>query len=72
MALPFDRLLNLIYAFSVQGAQDEKERDRFDVRLNTPVPGMFSTLEEQVSPWAPEKETAALSGLAAALRGGDS
>lgn len=71
MALPFDRFLNLVYAFAVEGARDdEKARDRFDMRLNMPVPGFRSHVENTGSPWAPEAETAALSGLAAALKGG--
>ena len=72
MALPFDRFLNLVYSFATEGVSEEKERDRFDMRLNMPVPGFFSMLTETASPWTPDAETAALSSLAAAVSGGGS
>jgi hypothetical protein len=70
MELPFDRFLNLIYAFAVSSFSDEKDLNRFEARLNLPIPGIRSKIAETASPWAPERETAALGGLAAALRGG--
>ena len=71
MEIPFDRFLNAIYAFVVRSFQDEKDRTKFEVRLNLPMPGKKkSALQETSSPWAPAQETAALGSLAAAVGGG--
>ena len=72
MALPFDRFLNLIFAFATENINDEQEYDRFVMRLNLPIPGIFSAVTETASPWSAESETSALSSLAATLRGGGS
>jgi hypothetical protein len=69
MGLPFDRFLNLVYAFAVNQFNDEKDLNKFEMRLNLPMPGIKSAIQETSSSWAPAKETAALSGLAAALGG---
>jgi hypothetical protein len=65
MRLPFDRFLNLVYYFLTENA-DEQERDKFDIRLNTPPPEERSAVPAS-SPWSPQNETAALGSLSAAL-----
>lgn len=67
MRLPFDRFLNFIYYFLTENA-DEQERDKFDLRLNTPPPNYRDpgSIPES-SPWSAKNETAALGELSAAL-----
>ena len=70
MRLPFDRFLNLLYFFLTEGAE-EKEKAKFDMRLNAPPPSARRKRGSLAgSPWTPEAETRALAGLAAALGGG--
>lgn len=67
MELPLDRFLNLVYHYATDGA-DEKERNKFDVRLNMPIPGVVrSRVVTESSPWSSKNEAAALGNLAAAL-----
>jgi len=68
MDLPFDRFLNYVHTTVVESFQEEKDRIRFETRLFRPPPGQEAPAS---SPWSREQETAALSGLAAAVRGGD-
>jgi hypothetical protein len=70
MALAFDRLLNLVYFWATEDAE-EADRDRFDVRLNKPDERArrrgAAALDQ--GPWSPEAERAALGGLVASLTG---
>lgn len=67
MALPFDRFLNLVYVFAVEGAE-EKDKNRFDARLNMPDPSRKTAVPE-ASPWSAQAEQNSLSELAFALGG---
>jgi hypothetical protein len=70
MVLPFDRFLNWVYSFAVNQFSDVSDLDRFEMRLNLPMPGIRSAIQDTASVWAPAQEQSALSGLAAAVRGG--
>lgn len=49
IALPFDRFLNLVYAW-VTERLDEQARRRFDVMIDRPLPGE----EPRTGPWSDE------------------
>jgi len=74
MALPFDRFLNLVYFFATEDSE-EKDKDKFDVRLNLPDARTRARRPAasivRSSPWSKENEESALHGLAAALGGRD-
>ena len=73
MALPFARYLNLVYFWATEDAE-EKDRNRFDVRLNMPDERARRTgaAVSKDSPWSKENEERALSGFVASLKGGES
>jgi hypothetical protein len=64
MQLPFHRFLSLLYFWVIENA-DEQEREKFDVKLNMPLPGK-PKIAIETGPWSAAAETSALSGLAAA------
>jgi hypothetical protein len=70
MALPLDRFLNLTYFFATENAE-EKEKDKFDLRLNKPDARAIKTGKavSDASPWSKKNEESALGGLVAALTG---
>lgn len=70
MDLPIDRYLNLVQFFATEGMEDS-EREKFETRLNMPVPGTAaSAVLPADSPWSPENEASALSAFAAQVAGG--
>lgn len=73
MDLPFDRFLNMTYFFATENA-DEKDKDKFDIRLNMPDARALRT-GAAIAPgsmWSKENEEAALAGFVASLSAGGS
>ena len=73
MSLPFARYLNLVYFFATEDA-DEKDKNRFDIRLNMPDERAQRKMREQrviddSSPWSKKNEEKALSAFVGSLRG---
>jgi hypothetical protein len=72
MGLPMDRFLNLVYFYATEDAE-EKDRTKFDLRLNLPDERARRKMSEGVidesSPWSKKNEERALGGLVAALTG---
>jgi hypothetical protein len=66
--LPFDRFLNLVHFFMIDGAE-EKDRNSFEMRLNKPPVALVGQAPPPSSPWSQQNEESALHGLAAALGG---
>lgn len=70
LKMPMDRFLNLVYRFATEDAE-QKEKDKFDVRLNKPDARAIArgAAQRDDSPWSKKNEEAALSGLVGALTG---
>jgi hypothetical protein len=70
MALNMNRFLNLAYHWATEDAE-EKEKDKFDVRLNLPDKRARErgTAIQPGSKWSKENEEAALSGFVASMTG---
>jgi hypothetical protein len=68
--LPFDRFLNLIYFCATDDAE-EKEKDKFDVRLNLPDARarQKGAATSRNSPWSKANEESALGDFVSALSG---
>lgn len=71
MQMPIDRLLNLVYFYVIQAAE-EKDRIKFDTYLHRPPAGAprQAAAVSDASPWSKQNEENALGSLAAALGGG--
>lgn len=69
MALTLNRFLNLVYTFITMN-MEPKDKASFDMKLYAPPPGAARNRVDAASPWAPQNETSALRGLAAAIGGG--
>lgn len=71
LTLPFDRFLNLVYFWATEDAE-EREKDKFDVKLYKPDERAIKTKKAATdarSPWTKENEEAALGGFVASLKG---
>jgi hypothetical protein len=65
--LPLDRFNSFVWWFFTRNADDPKEVEKFRLKLWRPPPHVVPTRD---SPWSAENETAAFSGLKAALSPG--
>lgn len=65
-----DRFLNLVYFYATEDAE-QKEKDKFDIRLNLPDARARRTgaAVAASSPWSKQNEEASLSGFVASLTG---
>jgi hypothetical protein len=71
MSIAIDSFLDLTYHYATEDA-DEKEKAKFDMRLNLPderARASGRAVTDDRSPWTKKNEESALSGLVAALSG---
>jgi hypothetical protein len=71
MRLPIDRFLNLLYFWATENAED-KDRRKFDTKLNLPDSRPGKRLRQAArpdSPWSKDNEERSLALFAAQLKG---